>query len=140
MTWADHATADLVSPGTYKDFLLPIHKVINEKLEGKIIILHCCGNTFDRIPYFTEAGFPVFHFDSKNDIRKSIEAAGRMKLSGCINNPEVLLNGTVSDVEKQVIEIIENGIRLISPECAIPLKVKNENLLAIKETIVKYGC
>jgi MtaA/CmuA family methyltransferase len=138
LTWADHATGDLVSPQTYKDFLLPVHKEINKRLSDKIVILHCCGNTYDRIQYFAEAGFPIFHFDSRNDIRKSLEAAGNMKLTGCINNPNILLNGSIGDVENQVGEIIESGIKLISPECAIPLKVKNENLTAIKKAMIKY--
>ena len=58
LTWADHATADLIGPSAYRDFLLPVHKKINERLKGRTIILHCCGNTFDRIEYFAEAGFP----------------------------------------------------------------------------------
>jgi [methyl-Co(III) methanol-specific corrinoid protein]:coenzyme M methyltransferase len=48
-----------------------------------------------------------------------------MKLTGCVNNPEVLLKGTRQHVREQVEVIIEKGIKLISPECAIPLKVRN---------------
>jgi len=137
LTWADHATADLIGPGAYRDFLLPVHKKINEKLKGRTIILHCCGNTYDRIEYFAEAGFPIFHFDSKNDIKKIVDSAGNMKLTGCVNNPEVLLKGTKEDVARQVNEILDAGIRLISPECAVPVKVRNENLRAIREAVVK---
>lgn len=135
ITWADHATADLVSPKSYKEFLLPVHKQINLEFKDNINILHCCGNTLDRIPLFAETGFQIFHFDSKNDIKQSIEAAGKMMLTGCVNNPAVLLNGSQSDVRNQVIDIVSNGIKLISPECAIPLKVNNNNLLAISETL-----
>lgn len=135
ITLADHATADLISSTTYQEYLLPVHKEINRMFKGKKFILHCCGNTLDRIGLFAEAGFPVFHFDSKNDIEQARKAAGSMKLTGCINNTDVLLNGTRQDVERQVKEIIEKGIRLISPECAIPLKVKNENLIELGNTV-----
>ena len=135
ITWADHATADLVSPKSYNEFLLPVHKQINLDMKGTTNILHCCGNTLDRIPMFAETGFQIFHFDSKNDIKQSIAAAGEMKLTGCINNPEVLLKGSPTDVKNQVSDIINNGIKLISPECAIPLKVNNNNLLAISEIL-----
>jgi MtaA/CmuA family methyltransferase len=135
VTLADHATADLVSPLTYKNYLLPIHKEINNTFKDKTFILHCCGNTLDRISLFAEAGFKVFHFDSKNNIDEAIKAAGNMKLTGCVNNPEVLLKGTRQQVREQVEVIIEKGIKLISPECAIPLKVRNENLMEISNTV-----
>jgi MtaA/CmuA family methyltransferase len=139
ITIADHATADLISANTYKEYLLPVHKEINQYFGDNKLILHCCGNTIDRIPYFTEAGFPLFHFDSKNDIDKALEAAGSMRLTGCVNNPEVLLKGNVSDVKKQVKHIIDKGIKLVSPECAIPLGVKNENLKAINQAVIHYS-
>jgi len=135
ITLADHATADLVSPDTYKRFLLPVHKKIIRELQGRKLILHCCGNTLDRIGLFAEAGFPVFHFDSKNDVKEAIRAAGAMYLTGCVNNPEVLLKGTCHDVRQQVEHIIGYGIKLISPECAIPLKVKNESLIEISKVV-----
>ena len=135
ITLADHATADLVSPATYERLLLPAHKKILEHFQGKKIVLHCCGNTLDRIALFARAGFDVFHFDSKNDISKAIELAGSMKLTGCVNNPDVLLNGSREDVAVQVKDIVSNGIRLVSPECAIPLKVRNENLAEIVKTV-----
>lgn len=78
ITIADHATADLLSPTAYKEYLLPVHKEINKVFGGKKLILHCCGNTLDRIGLFAEAGFPIFHFDSKNDIGQAIKKAGNM--------------------------------------------------------------
>ena len=139
LTLADHATADLVSAETYRDFLLPVHKQINSYFSDRKFILHCCGNTTDRIKYFSEAGFPLFHYDSKNDTKKVLSEAGKMKLTGCVNNPEVLLKGTPADVKKQTAEIIAAGIRIISPECAIPLKVPAANLQAIADHVKKEG-
>jgi len=135
VTLADHATADLISPSSYKEFLLPVHKEINEIFKDKPLILHCCGNTTDRISLFAEAGFPLFHFDSKNKIDLALKSASDMKLTGCVNNADVLLNGTTDTVRKQVEEIIDRGVKFISPECAVPLKVKNENLKQINKTI-----
>jgi [methyl-Co(III) methanol-specific corrinoid protein]:coenzyme M methyltransferase len=136
ITWADHATADLVGAESYKEFLLPVHKMVNKRLKDKTLILHCCGNTADRIAYFSEAGFPVFHFDSKNDVSKAMASAGNMKLTGGLNNPEVLLKGTTEDVKNNVLQLLDKGIKLVSPECAIPVKVPNENLKAIGEAMI----
>jgi [methyl-Co(III) methanol-specific corrinoid protein]:coenzyme M methyltransferase len=47
----------------------------------------------------------------------------------------VLLEGTTGDVRNNVIHLLENGVKLMSPECAIPCRVKNENLQEILRTV-----
>ena len=65
-------------------------------------------------------------------------AGDKIILTGGVNNPRVLLEGTPEDVRQNVIHLLDNGIRLISPECAIPCRVSNANLLAIRRTIREY--
>jgi len=145
LTWADHATGDLVSAKGYAEFLLPVHKEVTKILKKAMskyipIVLHTCGNTMDRMSYFAEAGFDAFHFDSRNDPRKSLEIMGnKVLLTGCVNNPQTLLNGTTEDVKREVNNILDAGIKLISPECAIPCRVPNRNLLEIVKTARSYG-
>lgn len=156
LTWADHSTGDMVSAQTYEEMLFPIHKECMKELKEKIakidrvknikgkvkvpITLHTCGKTTDRMPILAQAGFDAFHFDSKNDIGEALAAVdSKILLTGCVNNVDVLLNGTKEDVKKQVTEIYKSGITLISPECAVPCRVKNENLKAIKETVVELS-
>jgi len=130
ITVADHTTRNLVGPYVYRDFILPLHQEFNKAFPGKLI-LHCCGNTEDRVHYFSEAGFLVYHFESANDIKKIISGANGMPLTGCVNNPTTLYAGTPDDVYKETEMILKEGIRILSPECAVPLSVKNENLKAI---------
>ena len=141
LLWGDHVSGDLCSAAAYEEFLLPVHKRIFNSLFDKKgpVILHACGRTLDRIGLFARAGFDAFHFDSRNDVREAIAAAGDMLLTGCVNNPVTLLGGTVFDVEKQTRDILEAGIRLVSPECAVPCAVPNENLKAIVQTVEKYS-
>ena len=61
-----------------------------------------------------------------------------MKLTGCVNNIDVLLNGAQETVARQVENIITAGINIVSPECAIPLQVKNANLVKIARTAEKF--
>ena len=135
------ATGDLVSAQTYEEFLFPLHKQVLKEFHDNApkripIILHTCGKTMDRMPLFAQTGFDGFHFDSKNDLAESMKlTAGKILLCGCVNNVDVLFNGTREDVKKQTREILKAGIPIISPECAIPLRVKNENLRAIVETV-----
>jgi len=137
LTWADHATGDMVSADTYEEFLLPVHiECVNELhriAKRRVpVVLHTCGKALDRMPLFAETGFDAFHFDSKNDPSEALRAVGgKILLAGCVNNTEVLQNGTAVDVRRQTREILDAGIPIIAPECAVPLRVKNENLKAI---------
>ena len=141
LTWADHATANLVSYKMYEELLYPVHKECTKRLEAasprKVpLILHTCGDTMDRVWLFAKAGFDAFHFDSTNSpIVMMAEVEERMLLTGCVNNPNTLLNGSKIDVYEQVNSIIDAGVRLISPECAIPPVVRSENLRAIVSAV-----
>lgn len=132
---ADHATGDLVGPWTYRDFLLPYHKELTQRL-GCPTVLHICGNTLDRMGYICESGFDCFHFDSKVDAKDAVkEIGGRISLMGNVNNPEILLNGTPDQVAEQTRYAMEAGVQVIGPECAIPLRTPLENLKAIARVV-----
>ena len=134
----DHATGDLVSGEYYKRFLLEIHQELVETLPVPLI-LHICGKTIDRMPYIAESGMAAFHFDSKNDPQEAMNAVdGKINLAGNINNPETLYSKGVSDVKQEVFKALDAGVQLIAPECAIPLKTKIENLLAIPEAVEEW--
>lgn len=139
ITMADHITGDLASKETYVEFLQPIHKRLLKLFDKNTFVLHCCGKTLDRISLFADAGFDLFHFESKNDKAQAIAAAGDMMLTGNISNTDTLFLGSPSDVEQEVKQILASGINLVSPECAIPLQVKNENLLAISKTVQEWN-
>jgi [methyl-Co(III) methanol-specific corrinoid protein]:coenzyme M methyltransferase len=92
-------------------------------------ILHCCGNTTDRLAYFAEAGFDCYHFESQVNIEDAVAAAaGKMTLMGNVNNPGVLLEGTPEEVAQACRRVIEGGVKILSPECAVPLTTPTVNL------------
>jgi len=130
---ADHATGDLVSPKAYQEFLLPIHQEINQRIEGPTI-LHLCGNCFDRLRLFVEAGFDAYHFEWQVDADMAVRTVNHeMSLIGNIANRDVLFGGTPEDVYKQARYGIEVGVDILAPECAVPLQTPIENLKAIVE-------
>jgi len=125
---ADHATGGMVSPRAYRDLLLPRHQQIVAEI-GCPIILHCCGNTTDRISYFAQAGFDCYHLESQVKIETALAlVAGRMTLMGNINNPHLLMDGTPEEVAQACQQAIDSGIRILSPECAVPLTTPTRNL------------
>lgn len=128
---ADHATGNLVGPYHYKEYLLPIHKIITAEVGGPLI-LHVCGNCSDRLELFADTGFDAYHFEWQVDAEEAVKRVGdRISLIGNVNNPRVLLQGTPEDVYKQARYAIEAGVNIIGPECALPLTTPLENLKAI---------
>jgi [methyl-Co(III) methanol-specific corrinoid protein]:coenzyme M methyltransferase len=98
------------------------------------VILHCCGPTADRIPYFAQAGFAAFHFESQVPPEVAVErTAGRLRLAGNINNPQTLLAGTPEQVRAEARRAIAAGVDIIAPECAVPLQTPLANMRAIVE-------
>lgn len=128
---ADHATGDLVRGAMYRDFLQPIHSELIQEI-GSPIVLHICGNTLDRLGYIADAGFDAFHFDSKVDAVAAVKAVGeRISLVGNVNNPNVLYSGTPEQAEAQARYAVAAGVRIVGPECAVPLRTPIANLKAI---------
>lgn len=132
---ADHATGDLVRGTMYRDFLLPIHRELVQEL-GCPIVLHICGDTLDRLGYIADAGFDAFHFDSKVDAAAAVGAVGdRLTLIGNVNNPEVLYAGTPEQAAAQTRYAMQAGVRIVGPECAVPLRTPLANLQAIRAAV-----
>lgn len=135
ITVPDHATQDLCSPLAYKEFLIPIHSKFVKEIKAPII-LHICGNTKDRIDYICETKVAGFHFESKVDACEAAQINNnRITLIGNINNPTTLLLKSTADVKKEVKRAIDCGIKIIGPECAVPLQTPLQNLKTISETI-----
>ncbi|MCY4080820.1 MAG: hypothetical protein OXF54_11290 [Caldilineaceae bacterium] len=136
IVWADHATGDLVRNTMYRDFLLPHHQNLIPQVDAPVI-LHCCGKTLDRVEYFSEAGFACYHFESANPPDEMVEkAAGKMKLTGNVNNPITLYARGPAEARAEAQAAIDAGVDIIAPECAVPLQAPVANLKAIVETCV----
>jgi MtaA/CmuA family methyltransferase len=129
----DHTTGDLVRAETYRDFLLPVHQRMLPIIHAMgPTIQHCCGRTLDRMEYFSQSGYPCYHFESRNDARETIRIVkGRMALAGNVNAPGTILSGTPEDVRLEALYAMAAGVDLVGPECAIPATSPNANLVAI---------
>jgi MtaA/CmuA family methyltransferase len=131
---ADHASGGIVSPRMYCDFLLPLHQEIFGTI-GAPTVLHCCGNTTDRVKYFAETGVDCYHFESQVNLATAVaDARGKMTLIGNINNPTVLLTGNREDVLIACRHAIDGGVQILSPECAVPLTAPIQNLKELVES------
>ncbi|MBN1299329.1 MAG: hypothetical protein JW997_06565, partial [Actinobacteria bacterium] len=135
ITVADHATADLCSPDSYRDFLIPVHSRLAKEIKVPAI-LHICGNTLDRLDYICRTKISGFHFESKVDACTACKInGGRITLIGNINNPSTLLFKTPGDVKKEAEYAFACGVKIIGPECAVPLTTPLENLKEISRVV-----
>ncbi len=127
----DHATRDLCSPGSYKEFLMDLHAQLADTIKAPLI-LHICGNTSDRIGYIARTGLPCFHWDTKTGSAQEVRklAGEKLSLMGGISNM-VLLKGTPEEIAGMAISASEADIDIIGPECAVPLTTPLANLKAI---------
>jgi len=136
---ADHATGDLVSPECYRDFLLPVHQEIAGMLPCPII-LHICGDTTNRLEYIAQTGFAAFHFDSKVETKVAREIVkARISLVGNINNAQTLLSGSEGEVRAEARSALENGVDVLAPECAVPLRTPVRNLKILSEEAQNFA-
>ena len=139
LTLPDHATGDLVSGDYYRRYLQDLHIEFAERIPIPLI-LHICGKTIDRMGYIAAPGFAAFHYDSKNDTTESAEVVGdRIALVGNINGPETLFARGPEDVQTEVRKNLDAGIKLVGPECAIPLQTSIENLKAIPAAVENWA-
>ena len=139
LTLPDHATGDLVSGDYYRRYLRDLHAEFADRLPIPLI-LHICGKTIDRMDYIAGTGFAAFHYDSKNDPAESIGVVGdRIALVGNVNNPETLFARGPADVQAEVRKNLDAGIKLVGPECAIPLQTPLENLKAIPAAVADWS-
>lgn len=141
ITISDDASGDNISSNGYRYFAMEANNAIQNALSGNTFtVYHLSGVVMDKLSYIMEGGFDALSFDSRNSIIEILkQTRGRMKLIGSIDNPKTLLNGSPDEVAEVVYQCIESGIDMIAPECAIPCRVTNENLLAIYNAVDKYS-
>ena len=139
ITISEDAAGDLTSRECYRQVVMDVEQNLNASIQKYVpTVFHLSCNIMDRADLFAETGFDALSFDSRNDIRSLRKLVGSMRLIGCVNNPATLLNGSKKDITQEVFYSIKNGINLISPECSIPLRVSNKNLLAMHEAVTLY--
>ncbi|MBN2584596.1 MAG: MtaA/CmuA family methyltransferase [Planctomycetes bacterium] len=137
LTLADHATGDLCSPEAYRDFLMPVHRELVDRIAAPLV-LHICGNTLSRLQYICDTGVPCFHIDTKVPCRAAREAVdGRLALMGGVNNPRTICFGRPADLEGEIAAALEARFEIIGPECAVPLNAPLSQMRALTETFLK---
>jgi uroporphyrinogen decarboxylase len=135
------ASGDLISKKQFETFALPYLKKFNDWAKSRNVhtLVHICGNTTDRLDLFPETGASCISLDHKTDIAKAKEVLhGRMCFAGNVDPVNIMLQGSVKDVEDACKKVIEtagtDGGFVLMPGCDIPPTVPYENIQKFIQT------
>ena len=129
------AGPDLISPDMYRQFALPYEReIVNEAHAcNKPYMLHICGNTDLILNDLADLGLDSVELDYKTSIQKIYDTLhDKCTLSGTIDPVGVITYGSLPDVERKTLELLElyrDCPRLIiNAGCAIPENAPHENI------------
>jgi uroporphyrinogen decarboxylase len=135
------AGPEMISAEMYVKYALPYEKRIVDLAHenGLAYALHICGNTDIILSDMKLTGSDAFELDYKTDIKKIYDLLHDSTLFiGNIDPSGVLALGTVDDVRKKTVELLEfykNSNRFIlNAGCALPPTTPSANLKAMIET------
>jgi uroporphyrinogen decarboxylase len=135
------ASGDLISKKQFETFALPYLKKFTDWAKSKkaYTLVHICGNTTDRLDLFPQTGANCISLDHKTDIAKAKEILhGKMCFAGNVDPVNIMLQGTVRDVEDNCKRVIEtagtDGGFVLMPGCDIPPTVPFENIQKFIQT------
>jgi len=131
----DHCSRDMCSPGTYREFLFPLHREMARRVPCPVI-LHACGETSDRLDVFADTGLSCFHYDTRVPTPMAAKlAGGKIALMGGVSNIASLLSGDEARITAEVRSALASGVHIIGPECAVPLDTHMRSLRAVTEAV-----
>lgn len=138
--------AGILSPNLVKEFSCDYVKRIVGELQDDdfIVIYHNCGNnTVKMINSLLEIGCPIYHFGNAIDMKDMVQKVPEdIIVMGNIDPAGILRDGTVNDVQKAVIDLMENcgeyNHFILSSGCDIPWSTPWENIKCFIDTGNSY--
>lgn len=124
------ASLDMISPGTFKQFVKPALTRIAHNMGG-IRILHICGRTEPIFPDIIETGFDGISVDMDTVRAKSL--AGSTKILGNVSSKKTLIFGSQDDVKAEAKKALEAGVDLLEPDCGFSPITPIKNIKAMIE-------
>jgi [methyl-Co(III) methanol-specific corrinoid protein]:coenzyme M methyltransferase len=132
---------DLISPKTWREVIQPRMKQILASWKSPKI-LHICGATNLIIEMMGECGVDAVSVDIKNNLVESRKKLGDKILLFGNFDVFALPCKKETTVEQAVAAIktnVDGGVDAVWPGCDLWPKIKEENMLAIVQTVREYG-
>lgn len=133
------AAGDVLSPRMFGSLIQPHLQNVFAALDSPKI-LHICGNTNRTIEQMADCGADAISVDQKNDIRQTREKlGGDAILLENLDPYNVLVTGSVGQIEEAVRDIVDSGVNAVWPGCDIWPSVPKQNMKAFIQATRKYG-
>jgi len=139
----------LISPEQFREFFIPALDKMVKGLSalGTPVIMHNDGRIWDVLDDLVKTGIKGLHPIEKSagmDLQKIKELyRGRLCPIGNVNNKTTMVNGTVDDVIKEVLECLRIAARgggyIMSTDHSLHDDIPLENVYALIETVKKFG-
>lgn len=141
------ASSTIISPTQFREFSFPYIKRLIGYItsRGKSTTLHICGKTNKIWADMVETGAACLSLDNVIDMAVAKEQVGaKIRLTGNVDPSAVMLQGTVLDVKKAVIECVEKTYDspkgyIVASGCSLPTEVPFENIHAMLNTVREMG-
>jgi uroporphyrinogen-III decarboxylase len=146
-----YAGAGFISPEFYQRFVQPYESQIVQAVRsrGVFVYIHTCGAINDRLEMMVEAGVsgiecldpPPLGNVELAEAKKRV--GGKIFIKGNIDPVNVLLHGTIQDVERDARRRIEVGKSgggfILSSACSVAPHTKRENLQVLARVAQQVG-
>jgi uroporphyrinogen decarboxylase len=131
------ASASLISPKIFREFVSPFLKDINRRISQKnmVPILHICGNTNPILKDMAETETMALSIGSKVDLKN---AKGLTTIIGNIDPSTTMIEKKPEEIESQArkcIEDMKGEDFILSTGCDIALGTPEENIKALMNAV-----
>jgi [methyl-Co(III) methanol-specific corrinoid protein]:coenzyme M methyltransferase len=133
------STGDLISPETYRDFILPYHKRLCSAITVPDI-MHICGKSTGHIPHIIESGTTCYNFDEGVELETAVDLMkGKTAIAGSVPTLSVLLNGTPLETYHYSQKCLEAGVDILTPGCALAPHTPIANINAMARAALEWS-
>lgn len=135
------ASASMISPSAFRQFVLPRLLTITEKLDVPCI-LHICGDTSPILDAMGQTGAEVLSLDQCMHLSDSRSIVPDAVLGGNVDPINSLLHGTKEEVVNDTLKSLRTGGAhrfVLMSGCGVPPQAPVENVRTMVETAKEYG-
>ena len=139
------ASSSLISPKTYREFVLPYEKAVVEKIHqaGVPSVLHICGKLNPALDLIPETQVNCLEADWQVGLAEAKARIGdRVCLKGNLNTTTLVSSGPVEiyELSRQAIaDAAANGGFVLSSGCALGRDTPPENVDAMAQAALDFG-
>lgn len=141
------SSSSVIGPRQFKEFSYPYLKKLIEYIHsrGKTVTLHICGKTNKIWDLMVAAGADCISIDNAADLLEAkLKVGDKVRLMGNIRPSEIMLQGTIDEVRREVLECIKKAYDspkgyIVASGCSLATETPFENIKVMMDTVREVG-